>query len=53
MKISACRDRLIASGLGALLGMEASTSAMDALSDLEKMNLIYLASLDDRRSSAI
>lgn len=44
MKISACRDRLAGSGLGALLGIGASTSAMDALSKDEQMNLIYVAS---------
>ncbi|MDM2736342.1 hemagglutinin repeat-containing protein [Citrobacter sp. Ct235] len=47
MKISACRDRLVGSGLGALLGVGVSTSAMDALSNDEKMNLIYVASLND------
>ena len=47
MKISACRDRLVGSGLGALLGVGASTSAMDALSNDEQMNLIYVASLND------
>lgn len=47
MKISACRDRLVGSGLGALLGVGASTSAMDALSNDEKMNMIYVASLND------
>ncbi|WP_317633847.1 hemagglutinin repeat-containing protein [Kosakonia sp. ML.JS2a] len=47
LKISACRDRLIASGLGALLGVGVSTSAMDALSQQEKLHLIYVASLDD------
>lgn len=47
MKISACRDRLVVSGPEALLGVSASTSAMDALSNDEKMNLIYVASLND------
>ena len=47
VKISACRDRLVGSGLGALLGVGASTSAVDALSNDEQMNLIYVASLND------
>ena len=47
LKISACRDRLVASGLGALLGIGASTSAMDTLSQDEQLHLIYVASLND------
>ncbi|WP_288821593.1 VENN motif pre-toxin domain-containing protein [uncultured Leclercia sp.] len=46
-KMSACRDKLTGAGLGALLGVGASTSAMDALSKDEQMNLIYVASLND------
>ncbi|HCM9479426.1 TPA: VENN motif pre-toxin domain-containing protein [Enterobacter roggenkampii] len=47
LKISACRDRLVGSGLGALLGIGASTSAMDTLSQDEQLHLIYVASLND------
>lgn len=46
-KMSACREKLTGAGLGALLGVGASTSAMDALSKDEQMNLIYVASLND------
>ncbi|HCD7967894.1 TPA: adhesin [Citrobacter amalonaticus] len=46
-KMSVCRDKLTGAGLGALLGFGASTSAMDALSNDEQMNLIYVASLND------
>ena len=47
MKVSACRDRMVSNGIRTLLGVGASTSAMDALSNDEKMNLIYVVSLNE------